>query len=103
MPLDVGETFSVFRIVRPLSSGGTGEVYLAQHPRRRGREALTVLPTAWSAEPGYPERFCLEADVAATLWHPSIARVRGRGEHDGQLWISRDLVDGTDLAVSEMM
>ncbi|WP_454789794.1 serine/threonine-protein kinase [Mycolicibacterium lutetiense] len=98
MPLDVGETFSVFRIVRPLSSGGTGEVYLAQHPRRRGREALTVLSEDWSAEPGYRERFCLEADAAATLWHPSIARVRGRGEHDGQLWISSDFVDGTDLA-----
>ncbi|MGW4095788.1 serine/threonine-protein kinase [Mycobacterium sp. NPDC004974] len=98
MPLNVGETFSVFRIDRLLGPGETGEVYLAQHPRRPGRDALTVLPEDWSAEPGYRERFCREADVAATLWHPSIARVRGRGEFDGQLWISMDFVDGTDLA-----
>ncbi|WP_396902038.1 serine/threonine-protein kinase [Mycolicibacterium sp.] len=98
MPLNVGETFSVFRIVRPLGSRGRGEAYLAEHPRHRGRDALTVLPTDRSAEPGYVERFHREADVAATLWHPSIARVRGRGEHDGQLWISTDFVDGVDLA-----
>ncbi|WP_166904374.1 serine/threonine-protein kinase [Mycobacterium sp. DL440] len=98
MPLNVDETFSVFRIIRPLGSGATGEVYLAQHPRRRGRDALTVLPDDWSTEPEYRERFCREADLAATLWHPSIARVHGRGERDGRLWMSTDFVEGTDLA-----
>ncbi|OLO98870.1 hypothetical protein BVU76_28510, partial [Mycolicibacterium porcinum] len=98
MPLNVGETFSVFRIVRSLGSGGAGEVYLAQHPRRRGREVLTVLPTEWSAEPDYRERFHREADVAASLWHPSIAKVCGHGEADGRLWMSRQFVEGTDVA-----
>ncbi|MFV8052527.1 serine/threonine-protein kinase [Mycobacterium sp. 48b] len=98
MPLNVGETFAVFRIVRLLGSSGTGEVYLAQHPRRPGRDALTVLAADWAAEPEYRERFCREADLAAMLWHPGIARVHDRGEHDGQLWVSADFVDGTDLA-----
>lgn len=98
MPLDVGETFSVFRIIRPLNSGPTGDVYLAQHPRRAGRDALVVLSTERSADPEYRERFCREADVAAALWHPSIARVHGRGEHDDRLWLSTDFVDGVDLA-----
>lgn len=98
MPLNVGETFVVFRIIRPLESEGTGELYLAQHPRRSGREALTVLPAHWSAEHGYRDRFFRDADLAATLWHPSIARVHDRGEHGGRLWISTDFVDGTDLA-----
>ncbi|CRZ14803.1 serine/threonine-protein kinase [Mycolicibacterium neworleansense] len=98
MPLNVGETFSVFRIVRVLGSGGAGEVYLAQHPRRAGQEALTVLPEDRSADAEYRERFGREADVVAALWHPSIARVRGHGEHDGRLWISTDFVAGSDLA-----
>lgn len=98
MPLNVGETFAVFRIVRLLGSGGTGEVYLAQHPRRPDRDALTMLPEYRSVEPGYNERFHREADLAATLWHPGIARVRGHGEHGDRLWISTDFVDGTDLA-----
>nr|MDT0523917.1 serine/threonine protein kinase [Streptomyces sp. DSM 41633] len=62
MPLNVGETFNVFRIVRLLGSGGTGEVYLAQHPRRPGHDALRVLREDWSAEPGYRERFGRETD-----------------------------------------
>lgn len=98
MPLNVGETFAVFRIIRLLGAGGAGEVYLAQHPRRPGLDALTVLPEDWPADPECRERFCREADVAATLWHPSIARVRDRGEHDGRLWMATDFVDGTDLA-----
>ncbi|WP_217157544.1 serine/threonine-protein kinase [[Mycobacterium] fortunisiensis] len=98
MPLNVGATFAVFRIVRLLGSGGPGEVYLAAHPRRSGREALRVLPADWSDDPQYRERFGREADLAAALWHPNIARVRGHGEHHGQLWISRDCVDGFDLA-----
>lgn len=98
MPLNVGETFSVFRIVRLLESGGAGEVYLAQHPRRRGRDVLTVLPTDWSAERECRDRVCREADVAARLWHPSLAKVHGCGEHDGRQWVSRDYVDGADLA-----
>lgn len=98
MPLDVGETFSVFRIIRPLSSGWTGDVYLAQHPRRPRLDALKVLSEDRSADPEYRERFCREADAAATLWHPNIARVHGCGEHDGQLWMAVDFVDGVDLA-----
>lgn len=98
MPLNVGETFVMFRIIRPLESDGTGELYLVQHPRRPGREALKVLSEDRSAAPGYRDRFLRDADLAATLWHPSIAKVRGRGEHDGHLWISTDFVDGTDLA-----
>jgi len=33
MPLNNGEVFAGYTIVRGLGSGGMGEVYLAQHPR----------------------------------------------------------------------
>lgn len=39
-----------------------------------------------------------QADIAAALWHPHIVRVHDRGEHDGQLWITMDFVEGTDVA-----
>ena len=29
-------------------------------------------------------------------WHPHIVGVHDRGEHEGQLWIAVDFVDGTD-------
>ena len=33
MPLADCEVFAGYTILRPLGSGGMGEVYLAQHPR----------------------------------------------------------------------
>ena len=42
MPLNDGETFAGFRIIRLLGSGGMGEVYLVQHPRLPRRNALSA-------------------------------------------------------------
>lgn len=94
--LTAGSTFAGYRIVRQLGSGGMGEVYLAEHPRLPRRDALKVLPGQVSADPNFRERFHREADLAASLWHPHIVGVHDRGEHDGQLWIAMDYVDGPD-------
>ncbi|MGP4059042.1 serine/threonine-protein kinase, partial [Mycobacterium sp. 4D054] len=51
-----------------------------------------------SADPDYRQRFAREADIAASLWHPHIVSVHDRGEHDGQLWITMDYVEGTDAS-----
>ena len=40
MPLNSGEIFAGFGIIRLLGSGGMGEVYLAEHPRLPRRDAL---------------------------------------------------------------
>lgn len=63
MPLNSGATFAGYRIVRLLGSGGMGEVYLAEHPRLPRQDALKVLPTHFSADPEYRERFVREADL----------------------------------------
>ncbi|MGO9157648.1 serine/threonine-protein kinase [Mycobacterium sp.] len=98
MPLSEGQTFAGYRIVRLLGSGGMGEVYLAEHPRLPRRDALKVLRAEVSADPDYRARFNREADLASKLRHPHIVSVHDRGEHDGQLWISMDYIDGTDAA-----
>jgi len=90
MPLAAGETFAGYTIVLLLGSGGTGEVYLAQHPRLPRQDALKVLPATVSADADYRQRFNREADIAATLWHAHIVGVHDRGEYDGQIWISMD-------------
>jgi serine/threonine protein kinase, bacterial len=98
MPLNNGDAFAGYTIVRLLGSGGMGEVYLAQHPRLPRRDALKVLPTALTADRDYRQRFSREADIAAELWHPHIVGIHDRGEFDGQLWLSMDYVEGTDAA-----
>jgi hypothetical protein len=98
MPLNNGDVFAGYTIVRRLGSGGMGEVYLAQHPRLPRRDALKVLPAALTADDEYRQRLSREADIAAELWHPHIVGVHDRGECEGQLWLSMDYVEGTDAA-----
>jgi serine/threonine protein kinase, bacterial len=45
----------------------------------------------------FRERFNREADVVAALYHPHVVGIHDRGEFDGQLWISMDYIDGTDV------
>jgi serine/threonine protein kinase, bacterial len=98
MPLNPGDVFAGYTIVRRLGSGGMGEVYLAQHPRLPRRDALKVLPARLTADEEYRQRFSREADIAAELWHPHIVGIHDRGEFEGQLWLSMDFVEGTDAA-----
>lgn len=98
MPLTEGQIFADYRIVRLLGSGGMGEVYLAEHPRLPRRNALKVLPVEISGDMDYRARFNREADLASKLWHPHIVSVHDRGEHNGQLWLAMDYVDGLDAA-----
>ena len=98
MPIAEGAVFAGYTIQRLLGSGGMGEVYLVQHPRLPRQEALKILPASVSADPNYRQRFAREADIASSLWHPHIVAIHDRGEHDGQLWITMDYVEGTDAA-----
>jgi serine/threonine-protein kinase len=96
MALTPGQTFAGYIIVRQLGMGGMGEVYLVEHPRLPRHEAIKILRRDVSADDEYRERFEREADTVARLYHPNIVGIHDRGEFEGQLWISMDLVDGTD-------
>ena len=96
MPIESGEAFAGYRIVRMLGSGGMGDVYLAQHPRLPRQDALKVLKPDVCTGPNVRGRFIREADLAATLSHPNIIGVYDRGEYLGRLWISMEFADGVD-------
>lgn len=98
MPLQIGDSFAEYRLLRLLGSGGMGEVYLVQHPRLPRHDALKVLRREFSGDTSFQERFIREADLAAGLRHPHIVGIHDRGDHDGRLWIAMDCIDGTDTA-----
>src|ERR1700720_4397308 len=98
MPLNQGDVFAGYTIVRRLGSGGMGEVYLVQPPRPPRRDALKVLPATLTADAEYRQRFSREADIAAELWHPHIVGIHDRGEFEGQLLVSMDYGEGPDAA-----
>jgi serine/threonine protein kinase, bacterial len=98
MSLAEGDVFAGYTVVSKLGAGGMGEVYLVQHPRLPRYDALKILPMELTTDREYAERFNREANLVARLWHPHIVGVHDRGEHDGQLWITMDFVEGTDAA-----
>lgn len=98
MSLRIGDTFAGYRVLRLLGSGGMGEVYLVQHPRLPRQEALKILRPDFSQDSAFRERFIREADLASGLRHPHIVGIHDRGEHDGQLWIAMDYIEGADLS-----
>ena len=87
-----------YDIVRPLGSGGMGEVYLARD-RTLGRDvALKILRSQFARDRESAERFKREALSAARLSHPSIVQVYDRGDtEDGSSYIAMEYVPGGTL------
>jgi serine/threonine-protein kinase len=87
-----------YDVVRPLGSGGMGEVYLARD-RVLGRDvALKVLRRQYAGDDEFAERFKREALSAASLSHPNIVQVYDRGEtEDGASYIAMEYVPGGTL------
>src|ERR671912_2509945 len=87
-----------YDVVRPLGSGGMGEVFLARD-RVLGRDvALKVLRTQYAGDSESAGRFKREARSAASLSHPNIVQVYDRGEtEDGASYIAMEYVPGGTL------
>jgi beta-lactam-binding protein with PASTA domain len=87
-----------YDIVRPLGSGGMGEVYLARD-RTLGRDvALKVLRSQYANDRESAERFKREATSAAGLSHPNIVQVYDRGDtEEGSSYIAMEYVPGGTL------
>ncbi|GAA1077273.1 hypothetical protein GCM10009648_12500 [Tsukamurella spumae] len=96
--IEPGTTFAGYVIERRLGAGGMGEVYVGRHPRLPRSDAIKVLGAQVSGDAQYRARFQREAELAASLAHPAIVPVHDQGEDDGRLWISMQLIDGTDVA-----
>ena len=87
-----------YDVVRPLGSGGMGEVYLARD-RVLGRDvALKVLRRQYAGDDEFAERFKREAMSAASLSHPNIVQVYDRGEtEEAASYIAMEYVPGGTL------
>jgi serine/threonine-protein kinase len=91
------ERLGPYKILRPIGSGGMGEVYLAEDTRLGRKAAVKVLAATFAADQNRVQRFKQEARAASALNHPNILTIYEIGEHDSILFIASEFVDGRTL------
>jgi serine/threonine-protein kinase len=83
--------------VKPLGSGGFGDVVLARHDGSGTLVAIKYLRDQLLADPGFASAFRAEAAVLASLDDPNVVRLYEYVESPGGAAIVMELVDGVSL------
>ena len=94
----IGESVGHYRIIEKIGEGGMGVVYRALDTRLRRTVAIKVLRPEVGTTAARLARFEREAHLLAALNHPNIAAIHGLEEHNGQVWLVLEFVEGETLA-----
>ena len=98
MTLSAGSRLGPYEITSAIGAGGMGEVFRARDTKLNREVAIKVLPAAFAQDHERVARFKREAQVLASLNHPSIAAIYGLEESAGVVALVLELVEGEDLS-----
>ncbi|MGQ0736805.1 MAG: protein kinase domain-containing protein [Acidobacteriota bacterium] len=97
MALVQGTRLGFYEVIRPLGSGGMGEVYLARDSRLDREVAIKIITPSLASDPDRLARFVREAKTASSVNHPNIAHVYEIGVADEVHFIAMEYIRGEDL------
>jgi eukaryotic-like serine/threonine-protein kinase len=86
-----------YEITRKLGEGSMGEVFAAKDDRL-GRSVALKLVHSKLADSSARQRLWREARAAAAVNHPNICQIYDIGEHDGELYVAMELLEGEPLS-----
>ena len=92
-----GDRLGPYEILRPLGSGGMGEVYEARDTRLDRTVAVKVLPVDLAGDPAARARFDREARAIAALNHPNICALHDVGHDEGRDYLVMERLEGETL------
>src|ERR1700737_1334052 len=91
--------FGNYDLIRPIDTGGMGEVYLAHQRSAFGRPvAIKIIRSDLVHDTIARARFLREAEVSAHLKHEHILALYDFGEVNGRLFLVTPYIEGGTLA-----
>jgi eukaryotic-like serine/threonine-protein kinase len=93
----IGKTFSHYRILEKLGSGGMGVVFRARDEQLQRDVAIKVLPAGTLSTDEARKQFRKEAQILAQLNHPNIEAVYEFAFEDGMDFLVMEFVPGMTL------
>jgi len=98
-----GQIFAAdFRVVRPLSKGGMGSVYVVEQMSTQLQRALKLMHPELVRDPRLRQRFEQEARIGGHIASDHIAQVISAGVDaaSGTPWLAMELLQGESLGRS---
>jgi serine/threonine protein kinase/tetratricopeptide (TPR) repeat protein len=90
------DTYGRFRVTRQIGEGGMGVVYAAYDEQLDRSVAIKTWRSQGDASAR--ARLLREARAAASVSHPNICQLYDLGEHEGEIYIAMELLEGEPLS-----
>jgi len=98
MPRMIPKAIGRYKVKAKIAEGGMATIFRAHDPRFKRDVAIKMLPHEFLHDRTFRTRFEREAEIIASLEHPTIVPVYDYGEEDGQPYFVMRYMPGGSLA-----